>query len=411
MEITREFIEKLPKSDLHVHLDGSIRPDTLVELARQQTVELPSYTVEGLRELVFKDKYQNLGEYLVGFGYTTRVLQNPEALERVAFELAEDSAAEGIRYLEVRFAPQLHIHQEMDMQHVLGAINKGLGRFADRFNGQTAVANGHQPPFRFGIICCAMRMFNSKFSTYYHRFANVHCFSQPKRLHRLASEELAMAAVQMRDDVGLPIVGFDLAGQEAGYPAEDHRSAYHYAHRHFMKKTVHAGEAYGPESIFQAITDLYADRLGHGFHLYSTDFINNPAIKDKKAYVRKLANFIADRRITLEVCLTSNMQTMPELKRLEDHALKKFLEHNLSISLCTDNRTVSNTSITREIELAVKHFNVDLKRLKNILIYGFKRSFYPGSYTEKREYVRRVIDYYEELEREEKERQLKNHAE
>jgi len=405
MRITREFIEKLPKSDLHVHLDGSIRLETLIDLARQQNVELPSYTTEGLRELVFKDKYQNLGEYLAGFGYTTRVLQNAEALERVAYELAEDYAGEGIRYIEIRFAPQLHVHQNLYMEHVLDAVNRGLSGFASRFNRQERIVSGAEPAFRFGIICCAMRMFNAKFSAYYDKFSSVHHFSPQKRVLRLASEELAMAAVKIRDDMGLPIVGFDLAGQESGYPAEDHRSAYHYAHRNFLKKTVHAGEAYGPESIFQAITDLYADRIGHGFHLYSTDIIANPAITDKEAYVRKLANFIADRRITLEVCLTSNMQTMPELKRLEDHALKKFLEHNLSISLCTDNRTVSNTSITQEIELAVKHFNVDLKRLKNILIYGFKRSFFPGSYTEKREYVRQIIDYYEFLERQERERQ------
>ncbi|MBN1296326.1 adenosine deaminase family protein [bacterium] len=401
MEITREFIEKLPKSDLHVHLDGSLRLETLIDLAKRKSIELPSYSIEGLRELVFKDQYRNLGEYLTGFGYTTAVMQDVESLERVAYELAEDCADEGIRYLEVRFAPQLHVHQDMQMEDVLVAVNDGLARFAASFNCRVGVVTGEEPPFRFGIICCAMRMFDSRFSTYYQRFGDLHHFSPQKRLYRLASEELAMAVVQIRDQKGLPIVGFDLAGQEAGYPAEDHRSAYHYAHRHFLKKTVHAGEAYGPESIFQAITDLYADRIGHGYHLYSTDIIANSSIQDKDAYVQELANFIADRRITLEVCLTSNCQTMPELKRLEDHSLKKFLKHNLSISLCTDNRTVSNTTITREIGLAVEHFDVGVKRLKDIIIYGFKRSFFPGSYTEKREYVRQIIDYYEKLEREE----------
>ncbi|MBN1879390.1 adenosine deaminase family protein [bacterium] len=400
MQISRDFISKLPKSELHVHLDGSIRLTTLIDLAKARGVSLPSFTVDGLKQLVFKDKYNDLGEYLVGFGYTTAVLQDEESLERVAYELAEDCTAEGIRYLEVRFAPQLHVSKQLPIANVLQAVDRGLSRYSSSFNSRLEVTNGSEPPFRFGIICCAMRMFNGNFSAYYNRFSNVHCFSPEKRLFGLASEELAMAAVKIRDDSGLPIVGFDLAGQEDGYPAGDHRSAYQYAHRHFMKKTVHAGEAYGPESIFQAITDLYADRIGHGFHLYSTDHIEHPGIQDKDRYVEELANFIADRRITLEVCLTSNCQTMPFLKSLEDHTLRKFLDSNLSISLCTDNRTVSNTTLTQEIELAVKHFKVDRKQLKNIIIYGFKRSFFPGSYPEKRAYVRRVIDYYEKLERE-----------
>lgn len=399
MEITRDFIQKLPKSDLHVHLDGSIRPRTLIDLARRRKLDLPSFEVSGLRELVFKTRYRDLGDYLTGFGYATAAMQDEEALEQVAYELAEDSAGEGIRYLEVRFAPQLHISKHLPVENVLKAVNRGLVRYASEFNRRPPVAGGEEPPFRFGIICCAMRMFGSNYSTYYGHFADVHRFSTGKRLYALASEELAMAAVRIRDDHGLPIVGFDLAGQEAGYPAGDHRSAFHYAHRHFMKKTVHAGEAYGPESIFQAITDLYADRIGHGFHLYSIDHIEQPGISDKNQYVWELANFIADRRITLEVCLTSNVQTMPELKKLEDHSLRKFLDHNLSISLCTDNRTVSNTTLTHEIELAVEFFSIDYKQLKNIIIYGFKRSFYPGSYSEKRAYVRQVIDYYEKLER------------
>ncbi|MGB3977084.1 MAG: adenosine deaminase family protein [bacterium] len=402
MQITREFIQKLPKSDLHVHLDGSIRLQTLIDLARKKNIKLPSNEISGLKELVFKDRYRDLGEYLAGFAYSIAVMQDDEALEQVAFELAEDCAMEGIRYLEVRFAPQLHISKQLPVENVLKAVNQGLERYAGIFNCRDAVVSGEEPPFRYGIICCAMRMFGANYSTYYEHFADVHRFSTGKRLYALASEELAMASVRIRDQYGLPIVGFDLAGQEAGYPAGDHRAAYHYAHRHFMKKTVHAGEAYGPESIFQAITDLYADRIGHGFHLYSIDHIEQPGIPDKNRYVWELANFIADRRITLEVCLTSNIQTMPMLKNLEDHSLRKFLDHDLSIALCTDNRTVSNTTLTHEIELAVKHFSIDADKLKNLVIYGFKRSFFPGTYPEKRAYVRQIIDYYEKLEQEQR---------
>ena len=196
------------------------------------------------------------------------------------------------------------------------------------------------------------------------------------------------------------MTGFDLAGPEAGWPAGDHNEAYQYAHKNFMMKTVHAGEAYGPESIFQAITDLHADRIGHGTHLLDTSMINNPAITDRDKYVDELAQYIADRRITIEVCLTSNMQTNPKLRRLEDHPWLAMQDKRLSTTFCTDNRTVSNTSVSREIELAIKHLGLTKADLKRSLIYGFKRSFFPGTYLEKRRYVRQVIDYYDKIESE-----------
>jgi adenosine deaminase len=167
-----------------------------------------------------------------------------------------------------------------------------------------------------------------------------------------------------------------------------------------MKKTVHAGEAYGPESIFQAITALHADRIGHGYHLFSEDLIRGDRVADRAAYVRNLAEYIADRRITLEVCITSNLQTNPALRDARDHVLREMLKNALSVTLCTDNRLVSSTTVTREIMLAVEAFALDRRALKNLIVYGFKRSFYPGTYLEKRGYVRQAIDRYEQLERE-----------
>jgi adenosine deaminase len=163
---------------------------------------------------------------------------------------------------------------------------------------------------------------------------------------------------------------------------------------------VHAGEAYGPESIFQAITELHADRIGHGYYLFATDMISDPSIEDPGRYVDALAEYIADRRITVEVCLTSNLQTNPTLGRMEDHNFGLMRKAKLSTTICTDNRLVSNTTVTRELGLAMDLFELTLKDLRHILIYGFKRSFYAGSYTEKRAYVRSVIDYYERIERE-----------
>ncbi len=396
-KIDRNFIKAIPKAELHVHLDGSIRLSTMVDIARKSNIELPSYTVEGLKETVFKPKYRNLDEYLAGFKYTVQILQNEESLERTAYELAEDCANEGIRYLEVRFAPQLHINDHMDFTCVLKAVNRGLETFKKEFNQLPKILNGDEPSFNYGIICCAMRMFNREASRYYQKFREVHPYTRSSRIQGWASEELAIASVDIRDQHGIPIVGIDLAGSEHGNPAEHHRRAYRIAHRNFMNKTVHAGEAYGPESIFQAITDLYADRIGHGFHLYSTDQISTEKI-DKEQYVQKLAQYIAERRITLEVCLTSNMQTMPNLQSLEEHALGKFLQHDLSVTIATDNRTVSNTTLTDELILAAETFNITPGKFKDLVIYGFKRSFYPGSYSEKRKYVRQIINYYEKLE-------------
>ncbi len=200
-----------------------------------------------------------------------------------------------------------------------------------------------------------------------------------------------------RDDYGLPVVGVDLAGREHGYPADDHVKAFQLAHEAFLGKTVHAGEDYGPESIFQAITSCHADRIGHGTWLFSTDKIMDKRIVNREAYVESLVQYIADKRITIEVCLSSNLQTTPSLKSLSEHPFRKMLDGSLSVSLCTDNRLVSRTSVSLELQKAVDAFNITPKGLGDLLVYGFKRSFFPGPYLEKREYVRKVIDYRDEV--------------
>jgi adenosine deaminase len=392
--ISRAIIEKLPKTDLHVHLDGSIRLSTLIELAKEYRVELPSYTEDGLRETVFKDKYRNLVEYLEGFRYSVAVLQSEVALERVAFELAQDNQAEGVRYVEVRFAPQLHVHHYLSIENVLRSVNRGLSRAKNEFNRRPEVLSGKEPPFEYTIVVCALRHFGKGTSDYYDKILDVHRFSPPTTIFALASLELAQAAVRIRREFNVPIMGFDLAGQEAGYPAEDHVQAYQYAHKNFLMKTVHAGEAYGPESIFQAITDLHADRIGHGSFLLDMNMIQDHSIEDKDRYVHELAQYIADRRITLEICLTSNMQTNPRWHKLEEHSFVAFQAARLSTTFCTDNRTVSNTTVSNEIALAAQHLNLTPSDLKRAIIYGFKRSFFPGTYLEKRQYVRRIINYY-----------------
>jgi adenosine deaminase len=388
------LLAALPKTDLHCHLDGSLRTGTLIELARERKVALPSETEEGLRELVFKDQYRDLPDYLHGFAYTCAVLQDEEALERVSYELGQDCLAEGVCYLEVRFAPQLHVRPGLDIPRILAAVDRGLDRVRREHEASAGVRERGEPPFRYGMVCCAMRMFTAGFGPYFRTLLEVLPHWPVKQVYGVASLSLARAVVEARDRYGLPVVAFDLAGAEAGHPAHDHVEAYAFCQRHFLKKTVHAGEAYGPESIFEALTRLNADRIGHGTHLYAVDQVE---VEDPARYVRQLSEYIADRRILIEVCVTSNLQTMPELRRVSDHPLGRMVQDRLSVTLCTDNRLVSRTTVSRELRLALDAFAIGPAELRNMILHGFKRSFFPGSYKEKRAYVRTVIDHYDRV--------------
>lgn len=398
MLFTREFLRAIPKTDLHVHLDGSLRLPTLIELAKEQKIPLPSSTEEGLRAQVFKARYADLTEYLRGFQYTAAVMQTPEALERVAYEFALDNFAEGVRYVEPRFAPQRHANDSLSVDDAIKGVDRGLARAKREINARPEIAAGREPPFEYGIICCAIRMFTAEFSDYYRRMFELHPHMPREDLFGLAAQDLVRTMIDVREKDGVAIVGFDLAGAEAGYPAEDYKRAYDLAHKHFLKKTIHAGEDYGPASIFQAITDCHADRIGHGTHLFDTSRVELPTEEERRRYVRALWQYIADRRINIEVCLTSNLQTMPHVTDIKEHPFTQMLTNRLSVTFCTDNRLVSHTTVTDEIELAVHNCEISPRRLKDIIIYGFKRSFYPGDYMEKRAYVRRIIDYYEAIE-------------
>lgn len=397
-KFSREFLNAIPKTDLHVHLDGSLRLDTLIELARENGVKLPSYSEDGLRKKVFKERFADLVEYLEAFRYTTAVMQTPGALERIAYEFAMDNFEEGVRYVEPRFAPQLHSSANLPVDEVIAAVDRGLAKAKREINSKSAIAKGSEPSFEYGIICCAMRMFTDEFAGDYGRLVEMHPHMPKDDLYGLASLDLVQSMIYARDVHGIPIVGFDLAGAEKGYPAEDHKRAFDLAHKHFLKKTVHAGEAFGPESIFQAITDCHADRIGHGTHIFDAPLVNLPTREDRDRFVRALSKYIADSRVTIEVCLTSNLQTLPKMKDISDHPVMKMLEKRLSITFCTDNRLVSRTTVTDEIDLAVRNLDIKPGKLKDLIIYGFKRSFFPGDYLDKRKYVRGVIDYYERME-------------
>ena len=395
-----EFIKEMPKSDLHLHLDGSLRLDSLIEMAKRTGTKLPADSVEGLKHLVFKEKYNNLAEYLHCFQYTCAVLRDMENLERAAYELAIDNQLEGVNYIEVRFAPQLLIDlpNGIDFDRVMHAVNNGLKRAMQEYNASEVVQAGHKPPFAYGIINCAMRMFGDKgFSPYYTNLFQLMRDFAPMDVIKLAAMELVRASVRLRDEEGMPIVGLDLAGQESGYPASKFKEVYEYAHQHFLLKTLHAGEAYGAESVFEAITECYADRIGHGYSMFIPEMISDSDISDKAAYIRNLASYIADKRIAIEVCLTSNLQTNPAITDIKQHKFKDMLDNRIATVICTDNRLVSNTTVSKEYQLALDNFDIPLKRLKDMVAYGFKKSFFPGTYVEKREYAKQCLEYFDRV--------------
>lgn len=394
------FLAAIPKTDLHVHLDGSLRVSTMIELAQEHGIELPAYTEQGLYDTVYKPHYGSLEEYLEGFRYTVAVLSASEAaMERISYEFAVDNYAENVHYFEVRFAPQLLACPGRDIPDVLRAVNRGLRRATDEYNARPEVIEGKVPAYLYGIIVCGMRFFLPEFSPYYAVFSEVHKYEKPERLYGLASVALVEAALAVKRSDDLPIVGLDIAGAEQGFPADQHAEAYALAHKGFLNKTVHAGESYGPESIFQAITDLHAERIGHGFHIFHAEEVKAKQ-KNAEEYVRGIVQYVAEHRVTLEICITSNLQTIPQLKGdAKNHAFAQMLENRMSVCICTDNRLVSNTNVTQEVKLAIDSFDLTPKQLKDIMLTGFKRSFCPMPYPKKRAFVRQVIDYYEHLEK------------
>ncbi len=190
------------------------------------------------------------------------VLQTAENLERVAYELAQDNMVEGVRYIEVRFAPQLHTRKDFTIADVIHAVCKGMNRSKKEHNNSKNVKDGNDIPFEYGIIVCALRSFNQHMSPYYASLLSLMSHAPKKQIFATASLELARSAAVLAHDQGLPVVGFGLAGEEAGYPADDHKTSFQHAHSHFIRKAVHAGEAYGPESIFRPLQTVMRIVLG-----------------------------------------------------------------------------------------------------------------------------------------------------
>ncbi len=343
-------ILKLPKTDLHCHLDGSLRLDTIVDLIKRQGMPYP-IDREKLRSLVVKDdpeflKNRSLVEYLKAFAITTSVMQDAESIERIAFELAEDAAAENVRYLEVRFAPILHTNRGMTLNEITAAVSAGLARAEKQYE------------IACGIIICGMRHY-------------VPCGIEDNLLrslpHATPDDAAVLMAIQTaRHAVEMAqkdhhVVAFDLAGGEVDNPAPRYKHAFYAATNGLVPTTVHAGEAVGPESILESVHFLHVKRIGHGTNLYK-----NPI----------LMNYFKNERIPLEVCVTSNLQTNQELHAYSDHPLRIYIENRLRTTICTDNRLVSNTTVTKELYLIAKTFGLDMDRVKVLIGHGFNSAMH-----------------------------------
>ena len=344
-KITEEFLRAMPKTDLHLHLDGSLRITTMIELAKERGISLPSEDPVKLKKmLTLGGIHENLESYLRVFDSTLNVLQDEDALTRVAYELAEDAAAENCKYIEVRYSPVLHQRLGLTMPVIIESVAEGL-RAAKRKFGILS-----------GQIVCGMRHMT------------------PQTSLRLA--ELTVAFKNKG------VVGFDLAGAEWNNPADHHAQAFEFVRKNNLNSTVHAGEAYGPRSIHQAIHDCNAHRIGHGTRLREDG---------------DLLNYVNDHRIPLEVCLKSNVQT-GAVDCVENHPLKFYMDFGLRVTLNTDNRLVTDTTITDEYLLACEVFDLSYDEIRRLVVDGFKSAFMP--FRKKREIMVKVLQEFDAISRE-----------
>src|ERR671921_2020842 len=322
--ISHEDIVKAPKALLHDHLDGGLRPVTVIELAESVGHELPETDAELLGEwFVAAADSGSLERYLETFAHTVAVMQTEEGLHRVARECALDLAADGVVYAEVRYAPEQHLERGLDLDRVVGIVHAGF-----RDGCAEAAARGQH--IRIGTLLTAMR-------------------------HAARSQEIAELSVRYRDS---GVVGFDIAGAEAGFPPTRHLDAFEYLQRENFHFTIHAGEAFGLPSIWQAIQWCGADRLGHGVRI-----VDDITPGDARPVLGRLAAYVRDKRIPLELCPSSNVQT-GAAPSIAEHPFAVLAELGFHVTVNPDNRLMSDTTLTREFALLGKAFDYTLEDVR-----------------------------------------------
>ncbi|MGW3242961.1 adenosine deaminase [Streptomyces sp. NPDC001070] len=336
---TPEQIRRAPKVLLHDHLDGGVRPGTVVDLARASGYGgLPETDPDKLGTW-FREAADSgsLERYLETFSHTVGVMQSREALTRVAAECAEDLAADGVVYAEVRYAPELHVEQGLSLDEVVEAVNEGF-REGER---RAREAGGR---IRVGALLTAMR-------------------------HAARSQEIAELANRYRDR---GVVGFDIAGAEAGFPPTRHLDAFEYLKRENFHFTIHAGEAFGLPSIWQALQWCGADRLGHGVRIIDDIEVAD----DGTVSLGRLANYVRDKRVPLEMCPTSNLQTGAATSYAE-HPIGLLRRLHFRVTVNTDNRLMSGTSMSREFAELVAAFGYTLDDMQWFTVNAMKSAFIP----------------------------------
>lgn len=330
MKNLHHYIHQAPKAELHIHLDGSLRLNTMIEIAKKEAVELPAYEAEALRPYVVNDdNCKGLTDYFVAFGYTLSVMQTAWALERITYEFLEDCAADNIKYVEFRFSPALHTKQGLSMEAVVEAVLRGKQAAEQAIDISS------------GLIICGLRQFSQKMNN-----------------------TLAALAVHYKKQ---GVVAFDLAGEELGHPAQDSQEAFAIARAGGLHCTAHAGEVDSASSIRQAIDILQAERIGHGTHLY----------EDKALW-----QYVIDHKIALEVCLSSNTQTK-SVAGLQDHPMKTFFDSGVPITLNTDSTLVSGTTLSREYILAAEQFQLTVEEIDRLILSPFEHAFVAAHHKQK----------------------------
>jgi len=335
--LTFELIQQAPKALLHDHLDGGLRPATIIEIAGQVGYDgLPTTDEAALTEWFRTGAHSgSLVRYLEPFAHTVAVMQTPEALHRVAFECVEDLAADNVVYAEVRFAPELHIDRELSLDEVVEAV---LAGFAE--GEKAAAARG--------------------------RGITVRCLVTAMR-HAARSRDIAELAIRFRNK---GVVGFDIAGAEAGYPPTRHLDAFEYMRSNNARFTIHAGEAFGLPSIHEALAFCGADRLGHGVRI--VDDIG--VLPDGTAKLGQLAAILRDKRIPLEMCPSSNVQT-GAVESIAGHPFDLLARLRFRVTVNTDNRLMSDTTMSQEMLRLVEAFGYGWSDLERFTINAMKSAF------------------------------------
>ena len=348
--LTRDLIRRAPKVLLHDHLDGGVRPATVLELAREiHYTGLPTDDADDLRQWFIADTPgSDLVRYLEGFAHTTAVMQTRDHLERISSETAYDLAMDGVVYAEIRFAPELHLIGGLTLHEVVNAVLDGFAHGA-----REAESAGH--PIIVRTILSAMRQASM-------------------------SETIAELAVEFRDQ---GVCGFDIAGPEDGFPPTHHLRAFHLVQREDFHMTIHAGEAFGLPSIWEAVQFCNAERLGHGVRI-----VDDISEVDGGYRLGRLANFVRDRRIPLEVCPTSNVHT-GAARSIAEHPIETLRRLRFRVTLNTDNRLMSGITLSSEFEACARAFDWSLEDMEWLTLNAAKSSFF--QFDQRLDMINRVI--------------------